>query len=85
MNKKLDVKAFGFAIGILWAATVLIMSVLAASQIGEWTMPVIEFLSTFYLGLKATLTGALIGGVWAFVDGFIGGIIFAWLYNKISK
>ena len=29
-------------------------------------------------------TGAVIGGIWGFVDGVILGFIFAWLYNKFA-
>ncbi len=28
--------------------------------------------------------GAVIGAVWGFIDGAIGGFVFAWLYNKLS-
>jgi len=28
--------------------------------------------------------GSLIGLVWGFVDGLIGGAIFAWLYNLLA-
>jgi hypothetical protein len=37
-----------------------------------------------YRGFNISPVGSFIGFVWAFVDGLIGGAIFAWLYNQIS-
>ena len=79
MNK-LNPMAMGLAFGILWAAGVLIIALLAMSN--GYGSEMIEALGTVYLGLEATLTGALIGAVWGFVDAFIGGYLLAWLYNK---
>ena len=79
MNK-LNPMAMGLAFGILWAAGVLIIALLAMSN--GYGSEMIESLGTVYLGLEATLTGALIGAVWGFVDAFIGGYLLAWLYNK---
>ncbi|MHC4910793.1 MAG: hypothetical protein ACYTF9_13870 [Planctomycetota bacterium] len=28
--------------------------------------------------------GSLIGLAWAFVDGIVGGLVFAWLYNILA-
>jgi len=41
------------------------------------------FLGRVYRGYAVTPLGSLIGMIWAFVDGLIGGAIFAWLYNLI--
>ena len=38
-----------------------------------------------YRGYTVTPIGSLIGLVWALVDGFIGGAIFAWVYNRIAE
>jgi len=45
----------------------------------------ISKLGKFYLGYSLSWGGGLIGLIWGFVDGFIGGAIFAWLYNKLGK
>jgi len=42
-------------------------------------------ISSLYIGYAATLLGSIIGAIWAFVDGFIGGVIVAWLYNAFQK
>jgi hypothetical protein len=42
-------------------------------------------ISKCYIGYSITPIGSLVGLVWAFFDGLIGGAIFAWLYNKLSS
>jgi hypothetical protein len=44
----------------------------------------LALLHKFYMGYSVTWLGGIIGLVWGFVDGFICGAIFAWLYNKLS-
>ena len=41
----------------------------------------ITFLGRVYRGYNISAVGSVIGLVWAFIDGLIGGAIFAWLYN----
>ena len=38
-----------------------------------------------YRGFNISPIGSVIGLIWAFADGAIGGAIFAWLYNLISS
>ncbi len=37
-----------------------------------------------YRGYEISPIGSVIGFIWAFIDGYIGGLILAWLYNKLS-
>ena len=82
MNK-LDSKAFGLAFGILWAAGVVFMGLTA--MFCSWAQPFVDMLSPLYVGYSATVAGVLIGAIWGFLDGFIGGAVLAWLYNKLAK
>ncbi len=79
---KLNVKAFGLACGIIWGAIVLLFGLGAMMGWGE---DIVKFISRFYVGYQASFFGAVIGLVWGFVDAFVGGAIFAWLYNKLAK
>lgn len=79
---KLNVKAFALACGIIWgfglfALTWWIIAFDGAS--GEITL-----IGRLYRGYRITPVGSLIGLVWAFFDGLIGGAIFAWLYNLLA-
>jgi len=80
---KLDIKAFALALGLLWTAAIFIMALLDMS-LGfgsEW----VALVGTVYKGYGPNLQGAFIGMPWAFIDAFIGGLVFAWLYNKLAK
>ena len=80
---KLDVKACGLALGILWGAGLLILGLLA--MCGNYGAGFVNGLGSVYIGYKATLLGSIIGAIWGFVDAGIGGVIFAWLYNKLAR
>jgi hypothetical protein len=79
---KLKVVAFGLAFGILWGLGILILGILAIFGYGlTW----VAVLSSVYIGYGATILGSLVGAFWGFVDAFIGGAVFAWLYNKLAR
>lgn len=80
---KLDIKAFGLTLGIVWSASVLIMGILAMTI--NYGISFVDALSKFYLGYDATLPGIILGAIWGFVDAGIGGVVVAWLYNKLAK
>jgi hypothetical protein len=46
---------------------------------GEVTM-----IGRLYHGYSITPMGSVIGLLWAFADGLVGGLIFAWLYNLLA-
>lgn len=79
---KLNVKAFALSFGIIWglgvfAVTWWVMAFDGAT--GEVT-----WVGSIYRGYNISPLGSLIGLVWGFPDGLIGGAIFAWLYNVLS-
>jgi hypothetical protein len=79
---KLNIKAFALTCSLIWgfglfALTWWIMAF--EGQTGEVT-----FIGKIYRGFSITPLGSLIGLVYALADGFVGGLIFAWLYNVIS-
>ncbi len=79
MNR-INPSAFGLALGILWAGIAFLLVILA-TYTGYGTS-VVELLETIFLGVEASWLGALIALPWAFADGFLGGFILAWLYNR---
>ncbi len=80
MNK-LSVNALGVAIGVLWAAYVFLCGI--AALLG-WGVALVEAFSSLYIGYGPSIVGAIIGAVWAFVDGYIAGVVIAWIYNKLA-
>ena len=77
----LDVKNFGLALGISFGVGMLIIGLISMST-GYWAKG-IEVMSYFYVGFAPTFIGSIKGAIWGFFDGFIGGVIIAWLYNKL--
>ena len=80
---KLDVKAFALTGGILWGGAVCFATLwllLSGSQ-----GALIRQIDHFYIGYSYSYLGAFVGLVWGFIDGAIGGALFAWLYNKLAK
>jgi hypothetical protein len=74
--------ALGVAIGVLWAIYVVFVGI--AAMFG-WGNAIVDALASLYIGYAATIIGAIIGAVWAFVDGFIAGVVIAWIYNLVAK
>lgn len=78
---KLNVKAFALTCGLVWGVGLFLLTwwiIVLDGATGELTL-----LGRVYRGYAITPLGSVIGMVWAFVDGLIGGAIFAWLYNLI--
>ena len=79
---KLNVKAFALTCGILWGIGLFLLTwwvIVFDGATGEPTL-----IGRLYRGFTISPVGSFIGLVWAFVDGLIGGAIFAWLYNLTS-
>jgi hypothetical protein len=78
---KLDIKAFALTCGIFWAVGLLFLTWWLIALDGATGEPTI--IGRVYRGYNISPLGSLIGIGWAFVDGLIGGAIFAWLYNLL--
>jgi hypothetical protein len=79
---KLNVKSFSLTTGLVWGIGLFLLTwwVIAFDGItGEPTL-----IGRLYRGYSISPMGSIIGLIWAFIDGLIGGAIFAWLYNLIS-
>jgi len=79
---KLNVKAFALTCGLVWGFGLFLLTwwlIGFEGVTGETTL-----IGRIYRGYSISPVGSFIGLVWAFVDGLIGGAIFAWLYNLIA-
>jgi hypothetical protein len=74
--------ALGVAIGVLWAIYVFFVGITAMFG---WGNALVEALASLYIGYGPSVVSAIIGAVWAFVDGFIAGVVIAWIYNLVAK
>ena len=78
---KLDLKAFAITCSLVWGFGLFFLTwwiIMFDGPTGEVTL-----IGRLYRGYSISPTGSVIGLVWALLDGFVGGAIFAWLYNWI--
>jgi hypothetical protein len=80
---KLEVKAFALTCGLLWGIGLPLLTWWIIAFDGPSPDP--TWLGHIYRGYNLTFQGSLIGAVWAFFDGLIGGAIFAWLYDLMGE
>lgn len=81
--QKLNVQGVGLAAGMTWALGCLLIG-LSALAFG-YGKEFVEAVGKFYIGYAPTGVGIFVGMLWGFADAYVGGIIFAWLYNKFTK
>ncbi len=80
--EKLNVKALAVGLGVSWAVCMLFVGWVS---IFGWGTKFVEMMSSVYIGFTPTFLGGIIGAVWGFIDGAIGGAIIAFVYNAIAK
>lgn len=80
--EKLSVKGLAIGLGATWA---LCMLFIGWVSIFGWATNIVEVMSSVYIGFKPTFLGGIIGAAWGFVDGAIGGLVIALIYNAIAK
>lgn len=84
---KLDVMRLGSALAIVWGGIVLLAGI--ANLI--WPAYAVEFLKivdSIYPGYhfgQWGFGGVIVGALYGLIDGFIVGVVFAWLYNLLMK
>ncbi|MFC1576825.1 bacteriophage holin [Candidatus Omnitrophota bacterium] len=80
---KLDVKAFALAGGILWGASLFILTWMEIAGYGS--AGAASLVKSYYIGYSVSPLGSVIGAVYGFFDAGIGCVIFALIYNKFVK
>ena len=80
---KLNVKAFALTFSLIWGLGIFLLTWWIIAFDGASAQ--ITFLGRIYRGYTLTPMGSVIGLIWGLGDGFIGGLVFAWLYNLLSE
>jgi hypothetical protein len=83
---KLSIKGLALASGILWGAAMLGMG-LANLIWSGYGQQFLQTMASVYFGYHATrsIAEVIVGTLYGFVDGLVGGAVFAWLYNQFVK
>jgi len=79
---RFDVKAFALSCGLIWGFGLFFLTwwiIAFDGPTGEATL-----IGRLYRGYTVSAMGSLVGMIWAFFDGLVGGAIFAWLYNLLA-
>lgn len=83
---KMDVRATTITSGLFWGGAVLTVEAvnLIVPSFGSGFL---KLISSFYPGYKGRRTAkqVALGATYAVVDGAVGGLAFALLYNKLAK
>jgi hypothetical protein len=82
---RLSIKGMAIACGLLWAGAVLCTGIvhLASPSYGS---SFLDGVSSIYPGFHGarSVGDALVGTGYALIDGGLGGLFFAWLYNLFA-
>ena len=82
---KLNARALGFALGVIWGLAILITTFASLWAAGGYGKHFLDMLVSIYPGYSITSGGAILGLCYGFVDGFIFGWLSARLYNFFAK
>lgn len=80
---KLHRAALGIAFGVLTGLVILAATVILIIKDGTQVGPNLSLLSQYFIGYSVTWPGSLIGLVYGFAFGFIGGWLIAFLRNSL--
>ena len=84
---KLDTLRFGFTVCVVWGGIVFLVAVgnMVITGYGEAFLKLIDSIYPGYHLGKWGFGGVIVGTLYAALDGFIIGVVFAWLYNRFTK
>ena len=79
---KLSIRSFAITCAILWGAAVLLVG-LANMIWADYAVTFLQFVDSIYPGYHATgsFGSVIVATLYAVVDGAIGGLVLAWVYN----
>ena len=80
---KLNIKAFSLACGLIWGGGLFLLTWWLIALDGPTHE--ITLIGRIYRGYAISPAGSIFGLIWGFVDGLVGGAVFAWLYNLIAR
>lgn len=80
---RLDVRAFALTCGIVGGLGLFLLTWWIMAFDGASGDPTI--IGRIYRGYTISPEGSIVGLIWAFFDGMVGGAVFGWLYNIIVE
>jgi hypothetical protein len=82
---KLSIKAMALTFGLIWGGGILVLALINLA-VPSYGRAVLDMCSSVYPGyhVAGTVLSVLVGTMYAFLDGTIGGCVVAWLYNRLA-
>jgi len=80
-SRELSPRWLALALGIGCGAGFALLGGLASTR--GYGLRAVEALDSVYPGLARRRAGAVLGGLWGFLDGALGGLVVVWLYNRL--
>jgi hypothetical protein len=81
----LNMKALGFALGLLFGLVMFIVTNWLVLKGGEPVGPHLSLLGQYFIGYKVSFLGSFIGFAYGFALGTLSGALIGWIYNKIVE
>jgi hypothetical protein len=83
---RLSTKAFAITCGLIWGGAILLVGILNLA-FASYGADFLQFVSSIYPGFNFTRSfgDVLVGTAYGLVDGGVGGLVFAWLYNVFAR
>jgi len=80
---RLNGNVLGFVVGTIFALAVFLATNWLVLKGGEVVGPHMRLLDQFYWGYSVTFIGSFIGAAYAFVTGYVSGLLIGWIYNAV--
>lgn len=83
---QVSMRAMTIVCGLLWGGAILCLGLVHLLSPG-YGSSFLEGISSIYPGFHGarSFDDALVGAAYALIDGGLGGLVFAWLYNLVAR
>jgi hypothetical protein len=82
---RLNARAWGIAVGLLFGLGIFFATVLLVVKGGPTVGPHLGLIGEFLPAYRVTWGGAFIGFVYLFVIGYAVGRVIGWVYNSLAR
>jgi hypothetical protein len=80
---RLNGHVLGFVLGTIGALIIFAATNWLVLKGGDVVGPHLGLLGNYFIGFSVSFLGSLVGAVYAFVLGYISGLLIGWIYNAI--
>ena len=80
---KIHVQRLALTAGIIWGGAIFITTL--AAVYFNYGVAFLNGIASVYPGYTITPIGSFVGGIYGFIDAFVGVYIAIWLYRKLEK